>query len=511
MAKRTKLSLSFKVDVIKKFEENPSATKKSLADHFKIPESTLKGILKKRDEILTAERECGNQSSKRSRIQGGKFQKLESVLLEWFKETRASNIPVNIELLRQKAVHLSETLEIENFSASHGWVEKFKIRHGLGTRTLSGESASVAEKTVERWKEDLPCLVKGYEAKNIFNCDETGLFFKMMPNKTLAFKGEPCHGGRNSKERITVLLCCNADGSEKLTPIVIGKSKKPRCFRNIKRFPCEYFNNNTAWMTSKIFLNFLNKFEKDMEKQKRNVLLFMDQCPAHPRDLPKLEHVKVLFFPANCTSKLQPLDLSLIRCLKVHYRKTLIRRYLAELETGKSAAADVKISILDAMNMVCAAWRSIGEKTIKNCFNKAGFKFHGEYECSDQTNEKEDWDIELGDEEWKSASDGLVCFNEFVDVDHSLVTTEQRDIEEIANEMMSDDDDDDDDNEENDAKIPPNHTKALEALDTIRDYLQFNATTETPFSHLYELEKIVSVIHLQKHKQSSIMDYFERK
>lgn len=44
MAKRTKLCLSFKVNVIKTFEENPSITKKALADHFKIPESTLKGI-----------------------------------------------------------------------------------------------------------------------------------------------------------------------------------------------------------------------------------------------------------------------------------------------------------------------------------------------------------------------------------------------------------------------------------------------------------------------------------
>ena len=46
----------------------------------------------------------------------------------------------------------------------------------------------------------------------------------------MAFKGELCHGGKNSKERLTVLLCYNADGSEKLTSIVIGKFKKPRCF-----------------------------------------------------------------------------------------------------------------------------------------------------------------------------------------------------------------------------------------------------------------------------------------
>lgn len=60
-----------------------------------------------------------------------------------------------------------------------------------------------------------------------------GLFYKCLPNNTLAFKNESCHGGKNSKERITVLLAANATGTEKLKPLVIGKSQKPRCFKGI--------------------------------------------------------------------------------------------------------------------------------------------------------------------------------------------------------------------------------------------------------------------------------------
>ena len=52
------------------------------------------------------------------------------------------------------------------------------------------------KKTIEQWEEDLMSSVKGYKANDIFNCDETGLFFKMMPKKTLAFKREPCHVGK---------------------------------------------------------------------------------------------------------------------------------------------------------------------------------------------------------------------------------------------------------------------------------------------------------------------------
>jgi hypothetical protein len=53
------------------------------------------------------------------------------------------------------------------------------------------------------------------------------------------------------------LLCCNSDGSEKLKQLVIGKYRKPRCFKNIFSLPCKYVNNNKAWIASKIFINFL--------------------------------------------------------------------------------------------------------------------------------------------------------------------------------------------------------------------------------------------------------------
>jgi len=62
--------------------------------------------------------------------------------------------------------------------------------------------------------------------------------------------GDKCSGGKRSKERITVLVGSNMDGSEKIPLFVIGKSKKPRCFRNAK-IPVEYEANKKAWMTSK--------------------------------------------------------------------------------------------------------------------------------------------------------------------------------------------------------------------------------------------------------------------
>jgi hypothetical protein len=53
---------------------------------------------------------------------------------------------------------------------------------------------------VELWrKEQLLKIIEGYEPKNIYNADETGLFFRLPVNKTLSLKGDPCSGGKNSK------------------------------------------------------------------------------------------------------------------------------------------------------------------------------------------------------------------------------------------------------------------------------------------------------------------------
>lgn len=161
-----------------------------------------------------------------------------------------------------------------------------------------------------------------------------------MPDKSYVLKGESCHGGKLSKMRLTVLLCTNADGSNKLTPLVIGNARKPRCFKNVKSFPTEYESNKNSWMTADIFQDFLKKFDKKMRLEKRNVILFVDHCTAHVKI--NLKNVRLEFLPPNCTSKLQPLDLGVIHAFKVNYRKQLVQRALTELENMEISDASKK-------------------------------------------------------------------------------------------------------------------------------------------------------------------------
>ncbi len=75
---------------------------------------------------------------------------------------------------------------------------------------------------VKEWKERLPSLLEGYAPEDILNLDETGLFFRQLPDKSLTVKAKDCAGGKKPKNRLTLVLIASAAGKmEKMT--VIGK------------------------------------------------------------------------------------------------------------------------------------------------------------------------------------------------------------------------------------------------------------------------------------------------
>ena len=51
-----------------------------------------------------------------------------------------------------------------------------------------------------------PKIHEHYSASEIYNCDETGLYFHALPEGTLCFKNDKFSGSKKSKERLTILL-----------------------------------------------------------------------------------------------------------------------------------------------------------------------------------------------------------------------------------------------------------------------------------------------------------------
>lgn len=188
--------------------------------------------------------------------------------------------------------------------------------------------------------------------QDVFNCDETAVFFKQMPNETYNPHGEKCSGGKVSKDRVTVFLSCSANGSEKQPALVLGKSKNPHCFKNVKSLPCDYKSTLKVWMTSDVLVSFLHGWGSMPDN--RSVLLLLHRCSAHPTDFsPPLLNIKLQFFPPN-TSKLQPLDQSIIHSLKVHYRRKIVQYLLFALDHVDSTKL-ANIDLLKAIHNIAAS------------------------------------------------------------------------------------------------------------------------------------------------------------
>lgn len=291
--------------------EKSKQTQTDIAKKYGIPKTTLSSIIKAKEKIFNVE---AAPNKKRSRE--AKFPNLEAALVAWLKKMRGKNIPIDGKILKEQADTFALKLGIEDFKGSDGWLQKFKSRHGLAFKKLCGESASVNPETVKTWKETrLKELLAEYEPQDIFNADETGLMWQMLPDRTLTFKGEICSGGKKAKNRITLLLAANMTGTEKLPLFVIGKSQKPRCFKGIRSLPTTYKANSKAWMTSYLYEEWLRQLDKHFLSKKRKIVMLVDNCTAHV-EVADLKAITQDFLPPNVTSLLRPMDQGIIQSFK---------------------------------------------------------------------------------------------------------------------------------------------------------------------------------------------------
>ncbi|XP_066258787.1 tigger transposable element-derived protein 4-like [Euwallacea similis] len=244
------LSIDEKFRLIKEVESG--SRKKDVAAKYEVPASTVSTILKNKQAIITAFESGVSGSSKR--LKKPTYEDVDKAVLEWFKSARMQNLPISGGLIKEKALEFSRKLGQPNFKTSTGWLENWKRRCDICHKKACGESNDVSDEDCTKWKRDvLPHLLEGYQPRDVFNADETGLFFKCLPNNTLTFKNQKCHGGKHNKQRVTLMIATNMDGSEKLKLLLIGKSNQPRSFRGVKWLPVECKANSKAWMTGAIF------------------------------------------------------------------------------------------------------------------------------------------------------------------------------------------------------------------------------------------------------------------
>ena len=499
------MPLKRKIELIDAVEKRPAGKKKKeIAQEFGIVPNTLSTILKDKDKYRQAF--YGGQTNiSKQRQRAATHDDIDEELLRWFSSVRSENVAVSGPILASKADSLAKELGYDDWKCSAGWLDRFKKRHDIVFKKVCGESKAVNTEDTDQWRNDiLPKLLEGYRPKDVFNADETGIFWRLLPDKTLAFKGETCSGGKRSKERVTAMVCANSDGSEKYPLLVLGKFKNPRCFKGIKQLPTTYDANSKAWMTNDIFTAWLRKFDRGMHQQGRKVLLFVDNCPAHPH-VSNLKATNLIFLPPNTTAELQPCDQGIINSLKCHYRKEVMRQLLLHIDGG-GTTEDFTFSLLDAITKLRNAWNSVTQQTIANCFTKAGMSVHNPASRSGSNEDIISQEFLQRLKDRNIVGDTFEA-DDFVAVDENLAVSSlenQTVVRSVEQDLDVSDDDDDD------CGIPVvevSSTTALAALATVRVYFmqQDRDVDSTPL--LSKVERIIEDVALSKKVQTNILAY----
>ena len=159
-----------------------------------------------------------------------------------------------------------------------------------------------------------------YDKKDIFNANETGLFYRGTVTHGFLDQKEKPKGHKVSKERLTALVITNMDGSEKPKLVIIVKSANPRGFpRDLSTLSVQWEHSKKAWMIGKIWISLLQNWDYKLRLEGRKILLLIYNAPCHP-DVPSLTNIQVELLPKNTTSIIQQLDSGIIKNLKGFYQ-----------------------------------------------------------------------------------------------------------------------------------------------------------------------------------------------
>ena len=381
--KRVVLSIDQKIEVLKLIDKGTSYT--IIMEKYGIGRATVSDIKRRRSSLMDFRRQTKEMGLVRTVkiMKLGEDPKLDQAVFLWFKQKRAEGIPISGHILCEKAAELSKLLLPDsNFKASSGWKWRFCQRHGIRQLSLQGEKLDADTDAAKKFIPELKkvCKKQDLSLNQIFNCDETGLNFRLLPQSTLASSFEKSAAGRKkSKERVTLNVCSNASGTIKLPIHLIGKAKRPRCFKgqNMDLLPVKYSGQTNAWMTCELFHswfhnNFVPYVRKELVamKEEPKAVLVLDNCSAHPEaselvsaDGKNFAH----YLPANVTSLIQPMDQGVLQAIKMRHKKKLLRKLIIGDDLGESIIDGIK-SV--TMKTVTEAWSEIQPVTLRRSWQK---------------------------------------------------------------------------------------------------------------------------------------------
>lgn len=392
------MTLQEKVKVLDMLKEGRSNV--AVGRHFGVNESTIRSIKKNEAAIRSnVNTNVSHFAKTASVIRDKNIVRMESALILWITDCRKKNVPLDSNVIRQKAKKLysnfkrvheeelqsetSTSMEAEEFQASKGWFDRFQKRFKLKSVSLHGESASADHASAAAYPEQLRQLMeaKGYRPEQVFNMDETGLYWKKLPQRTYIMKEEArAPGFKAQKDRVTLLMCGNAAGFM-IKPGLIYRSANPRALKKKRKesLPVFWMHNQKAWITKSLTEKWFHECfvpgAKDYLESKGipfKVLLIMDNASGHHVDL-SCEGVEIEFLPPNTTALIQPMDQGVIRAFKALYTRNSLQHLVDAMDHDQNFSLKDywrDFTIANCLQTIQTSLQEMKPATLNACWKK---------------------------------------------------------------------------------------------------------------------------------------------
>ena len=311
---------------------------RATARAFGIPKSTVADI-KKVGYPGNKSREKGRHNSAGSGRPLNYPTSVDEELLVWILKMRDLQMPISRADIQIKGKELISP-HCPNFAASEGWLQRFMRRNKLVLRaktSLAQRLPAQLEEKITQFYTKLQQVQQheSYPFCFIGNMDETPVYFDLVSNKVVDRKGaKDCRVITTGAEKrhVTVVLTVMADG-QMPPPMIIFKGKRALKLTNVPDGMVVTVQDK-AWMDHELMNVYLNKIWHPFIKRRAEELglptkslLVMDSFSAHlTTDVSenlKNNNTQSVIVPGGCTSKVQPLDVSINKPFKQILKKTL--------------------------------------------------------------------------------------------------------------------------------------------------------------------------------------------
>ena len=129
MSKRKYFSVEEKVKIISYAKENPQLGSRKLAAEFSCGRTCIQTLMTQKEVIMTDWKCSENSSLKKGKFE--EYQDINNAVWGWFCMAREALIPVSGPMIQEEALQIASKLNVTEFTASNGWLEKWKNRHNV--------------------------------------------------------------------------------------------------------------------------------------------------------------------------------------------------------------------------------------------------------------------------------------------------------------------------------------------------------------------------------------------